>query len=215
MIKHQGRYSIAEERFNWVSHFLGALLSIAGGVVILSMVPDEASLAVSTGIWVYVLSLIVLYLTSSVYHYISVELWKKWLQKLDHCAIYVKIAGTYTPFLVLLGSIAFRHELLIFLWSLVVLGVVLKMVYAGRFNTFFTILYLAMGWMTVFLFKPLYTSLSPLAFSFLIGGGVCFSVGVIFYLSSKIPFNHAIWHLFVLAGSTLHYFSILDLMGSI
>ncbi|MEQ8926310.1 MAG: hemolysin III family protein, partial [Fulvivirga sp.] len=170
---------------------------------------------VRVSIWVYMISLFTLYLSSSLYHYVSTDSWKLWLQKLDHCAIYVKIAGTYTPFLLLLGSIAFRHELLIAIWLMVVLGIVLKMIFTGRFNIFFTILYLAMGWVAVFLFKTLYASLSSMAFSFLIGGGVCFSVGVIFYLSKKIPFNHAIWHLFVLAGSIFHYFSIMDLVRSI
>jgi hemolysin III len=170
--------------------------------------------AVSTGSKIHVIttavygaSLIILYSSSTLYHsFRSVRL-KKLFNIFDHISIYYLIAGTYTPILVEAGGTA-GILLLVLQWSTALAGTALKIFFAERFKLLSTLMYLAMGWMFVFEYESLASSLPQELLVYIIAGGVCYSVGVIFFLWEKLRFSHVIWHLFVLAGSIMHFFGI-------
>ncbi|MBA4138412.1 MAG: hemolysin D [Opitutus sp.] len=197
-----------EEAANRLTHGFGALLSLAGLVlmVVYSALHGDAWIVTSTAI--YGASLVILYSASTLYHSVTSERWRRLCQKLDHAAIYLLIAGTYTPFTLgpLRGS--WGWTLFGIVWGLAVVGVVLKLFFAGKFDVVSTLAYLAMGWLVIIALKPLIAALPPGALWLLVSGGLCYSLGTIFYLWEKLPFNHAVWHVWVLAGSVCHWVAI-------
>jgi len=153
--------------------------------------------------------MLLLYLSSTLLHSIQHKKTKDILEIVDHSAIYVLIAGTYTPFL--LGPLkgALGLTLLIIVWSLAIGGIVFKIFFVKRFIIFSTLVYLMMGWLIIIAIKPLYASLSGPGFGLLLFGGLLYSAGTIFYIWRKVPYHHAIWHSFVLGGSASMFFCIL------
>lgn len=197
-----------EELVNWLSHGIAALASLAGILFLFAKISVDGGVNKWVSIGIYSVSLVTLYSASTVYHFARSEKWKNIFRIFDHAAIYMKIAGTYTPFLILALQDYYGWELFIALWGLTAAGILFKLFFVNRFKILSTGIYLAMGWLAIVLIKPLYQSLPLEVFLYLLAGGVCFTVGVSFYLWKKLPFSHFIWHVFVIGGSAFHFTSI-------
>jgi hemolysin III len=196
-----------EELLNTISHAIGALLGIAG-LVILLVQRDEAPWSLFS-VLVYGISIIILFTASTLYHAARTEARKHYFRIVDHLSIYLLIAGTYTPVLLLLLPESKGWELFWVVWGIAAFGVVLKLFFTGRFEVFSTLLYLVMGWLIVFDFNALVSTMESGGLMLLMAGGIAYTVGIVFYAIRKIPFNHVIWHVFVLAGAICHYLMIL------
>ncbi|QBF84695.1 hemolysin III family protein [Shewanella maritima] len=194
------QYSDKEERLNALTHGLGVVLGVFALVAMLLKPADLNSIQIA-GIITYGLSLICLFLASTLYHSSKSELWQKRFKMADHCAIYTLIAGTYTPLMLIALSSESGYWVLLAIWLLTAGGIVFKTLFIGRFKAFSVTLYLIMGWLCLLVMGQLYNALSVPEFSLLLLGGMLYSLGVIFYVNKRIPYNHAIWHLFVLAGA--------------
>ena len=161
---------------------------------------------------VFGIALILMYGASTLYHAILAPNIKAILRQLDHCAIYILIAGTYTPITLLGIKGVWGWSLFGTAWSVALLGIILKIFYPRRFHRLSLVLYTLLGWMVVVAIKPLMESLDVLSLSLLVAGGMVYTVGILFYLWEKLHLNHAIWHFFVLGGSILHFFVVLLLI---
>lgn len=203
------KYTTGEEVFNSVTHGVGALLAIAGCVILIvrAVLFADAITVVSSAI--YGGSLIMLYTMSTLYHAIQPEGAKKVFRIFDHGTIYLLIAGTYTPFTLSCLRGALGWTLFGIIWGCAILGIVLTSVNLRKFQLFSTICYVAMGWAVIFAIKPLWEKIDTLPLIFLIIGGVLYTGGIIFYLMKESRYMHSIWHLFVVGGSIFHYFSVL------
>ena len=203
-------YTIKEEIWNCIIHGIGIGLSIAGLVVLVvfSALHGNAWAVVSSSI--FGASMIVLYSSSTIYHAVGSEKWKKRLKKLDHISIFYLIAGTYTPFLLINLRGALGWTLFGIVWGLALIGTFLKLLTSGSGTKIWSIsLYLSMGWMIIFASKSLFQNLSTLGAVFLILGGVFYTLGIFFYIWKSKKYTHAIWHFFVLSGTIMHFFSVL------
>ena len=203
------RYTTGEEIANSVTHGIGVILAIAGLAVLTAFAAifGDAWHIVSCSI--YGATLVLLYMASTLYHGIQTPRAKKVLRIIDHSAIFLLIAGTYTPFTLVNLRGPWGWWLFGIIWGIAIVGIVLQVFFIDRLKVLPVLLYLAMGWILVAAIRPLLSSLAPGGLAFLLGGGLCYTVGVIFYAWRKIPYHHAIWHLFVMAGSTLHFFAVL------
>jgi hemolysin III len=157
---------------------------------------------------IYGASIVVLFLASTLYHAIPLPRAKRVLKLVDHCAIYLLIAGTYTPFLLLTLGDTFGAVLMVVIWSLAAAGIVFKIFFLHRFHNLSLALYLGMGWLAILASYQLLANLPRTGIALLLGGGILYSLGTIFYKVDKIPFNHAIWHLFVLAACVCHFLAV-------
>lgn len=202
-------YSLAEEVANSISHGIGFILGIVGLVLLLVQAIDSGADATAiTSYSLYGGSMILLFLASTLYHAIPHPTAKRWLKVFDHCAIYLLIAGTYTPFLLVgLDSPLARCRMAV-IWSLALAGIIFKLAFAHRFKVVSLITYLTMGWLSLIVIYQLALRLSGGGLTLLALGGVIYTLGVIFYVCKRIPYNHAIWHGFVLGGSACHFFAI-------
>ncbi|MBK0099091.1 hemolysin III family protein [Erwinia sp. S63] len=202
-------YSLAEEIANSISHGIGCIFGIVGLVLLLTQAVEmRADTIAITSYSLYGGSMILLFLASTLYHAIPHQKAKPWLKKFDHCAIYLLIAGTYTPFLMVGLKSPLAQGLMAVIWSLALLGIIFKLTIAHRFKVLSLITYLSMGWLSLVVIYQLATKLSAGGVWLLAAGGIVYSLGVIFYVSRRIPYNHAIWHGFVLGGSVLHFCAI-------
>lgn len=202
-------YSLAEEIANSISHGIGFIFGIVGLVLMLNQaIETQAGITAITSYSLYGGSMILLFLASTLYHAIPHPGAKIWLQKLDHCAIYILIAGTYTPFLLVGLKSPLAHGLMVVIWSLALVGVLFKLAFVNRFEALSVITYLLMGWLSLVVVYQLAMKLSPGGIWLLAAGGIIYSMGVVFYVSKRIPYNHAIWHGFVLGGSVCHFLAI-------
>lgn len=207
--KNSVMYTVGEEIFNSVSHGVGAVLSIAALVLLVVfavLYSDGYGLA---GAIIYGISLILLYTMSMVYHIVQNKTAKKVLRIFDHCSIFILIAGTYTPYLLVtlrgvLGWVIFG-----IIWGVTLIGVILNAISLEKFKKLSLICYIAMGWGVVLSIKPMAQNLALGGIVLLVAGGVVYTAGVVFYVLKKYRYMHSVWHLFVLAGSVCHYFSIL------
>ncbi|WP_083007627.1 PAQR family membrane homeostasis protein TrhA [Halomonas sp. GT] len=210
VLPQQGEFSIVEEWLHSITHGVGAVFSLVGMVVLLAV----ASLAVHVDPWkivslsLYGTTLVLLYTASTFYHGISHRRWKQRFQLLDHCAIYLLIAGTYTPFLLVNMRGTTGWVLFTAVWSLALVGIGCKLLWPQRFAVLRVTIYLLMGWMIVLASREMAANLSVAGIALLAAGGIIYTLGVIFYAVRAIPYNHAIWHLFVIAGSICHYFAV-------
>ncbi|MDO4936359.1 MAG: hemolysin III family protein, partial [Sutterellaceae bacterium] len=203
-------YSVGEEIANAVTHGVAALLSVAGLAVLVAFaVVYSGSAKVVTAVSVFGASMIFLYTASTLYHAIPNPRAKKVLQVLDHSMIYVLIAGSYTPFCLITLSGATGIALCVVVWLLATIGISLQGVLLKKSDWINCLLYLTMGWLEVFVIEPVTENLQTAGLWLLVGGGLAYSLGVIFYIWEKLPYSHAIWHAFVFAGTALQFFSIL------
>jgi hemolysin III len=198
-----------EEWFNAISHGITALAAIVGFVILVMLGnSSEKSFTLFSSI-IYGVSLVSLYIFSTLYHGLRNEKAKKVFHILDHCGIYLLIAGSYTP--VLLVSIGGTTGWVIFgvQWTVALIGIVLKIFYTGKFDLLSTLMYAVMGWMIVIRWQELVDSIPVAALTLLLAGGISYTVGIVFYLiGTRIMFSHFIWHLFVMAGSLFHFIMI-------
>lgn len=204
-----GAYSKKEEIANAVTHGLALVLAVAGLVVLITFsLLADASAKVTSSVAIFGASMVVLYLASTLYHAIPNQKAKRYLQICDHSAIYILIAGSYTPFsLITLGGTS-GTILCGVVWTIATLGVVLQPILLKKADWLNCLLYLGLGWAIVPLLGDLIDALPAGGLALLAGGGIVYSLGVIFYLLDRIPYNHAIWHVFVLAGTALQFFSV-------
>lgn len=198
-----------EEVANSLTHGFGLLLSIAGFVLLLSFAISKGDAWHIASAVVYGSSLIILYAASTFYHSESLPERKHTLQLVDHCCIYLLIAGSYTPFLLIVLRESFGFGLLAFVWAFAAFGIAMKVIFRGRFNAVGVISYLAMGWIGVIVIQPLYSALGFGPIILAIAGGLSYSIGVIFFGWHSLKHHHAIWHVFVLGGSIIHYLAVL------
>jgi len=202
---NQARYSTNEEIANTVSHALGAILSVLACYMLLTSAITENNLAKTISFLVYGLSLVLLFSASTFYHAAQCPDKKKLFKLLDHCAIYLLIAGTYTPLMMIALNDQLGMIMLLVIWTLAILGIFFKLKFGHRFKKLSLVTYLGMGLISVTIIEQLNEKLSPQGFELLAIGGAIYCLGVIFYVQKKILFNHAIWHLFVLAGAACHF----------
>lgn len=202
-------YPWVEEIANSVSHGLGVIFGIVGLVLLLvQAVSSDADTVAITSYSIYGASIILLFLASTLYHAVPWRLAKYWLKKFDHCAIYILIAGTYTPFLLIELNSPFAKVLMVVIWGLALIGVIFKLVFAHCFEALSLVTYLGMGWLSLAVIYPLALKLAVAGSVLLVVGGVLYTLGVIFYMSKRIRFGHAIWHGFVLSASICHFMAI-------
>ncbi len=204
------KYTIGEEIANTFTHSLGAFMSIYGIVMLLANSKNTLQ-AVSTSI--FGVALFLLFQSSACYHAAISEKAKKVFQKIDHSAIYLLIAGTYTPALLLTVKFPLNIVLLAVIWGLAITGIIFSCCIIRKSKKLSTGIYLVMGWLCVFFVYNVWTT-SHLAVWFLLGGGLFYSIGCAFYLM-KIRYMHSIWHLFVIAGAAMHYFAIMELLKAV
>ncbi|MEN9867204.1 MAG: hypothetical protein RL748_2794 [Pseudomonadota bacterium] len=197
------------EKFNSISHLAGALLALAGTLLLLWQAVYSGDPWRIVSFSVYGASLILLYTASTLYHSTRGAR-KDWLRKWDHCAIYLLIAGTYTPFTLVTLRGPWGWSLFGIAWALALIGIVQELWLAKGRRSWSLIIYVAMGWLALVAIKPLWLALGWGGFGLLACGGVLYTLGIIFYATDhKVKHGHGIWHLFVLGGSGCHYFSVL------
>jgi hemolysin III len=208
MSKHNHYYSDAEEKLNIYSHGAGLVLSIIAFpfLVLKSLTFDGFWKPAS--IFVFGLSMIILYTASTFYHAATVPKIRRRLNIFDHAAIYVLIAGTYTPFTIIVLEGQLGWMLFIATWIFALTGIILKLFFTGKFNKLSTVMYVLMGWQIVFAINPLIENFSTNGLQWLFAGGIFYTIGAILYSIKNIPFNHAIFHVFVLLGTLSHFVSI-------
>jgi len=197
-----------EEIMNAITHGIGSLLSIAALVVLIIVAGRNGDIWHLVSFSIYGSTLILLYLSSTLYHSFTNPKLKNLFARFDHISIFMLIAGTYTPILLTSMRGIWGWTLFGIIWGLAIVGAVIRSIYLHRFRKLMVAVYLLMGWMFVIAGKQIYESLPTLSITFLVLGGIAYSVGVIFYMWRKLPYAHGIWHLFVLAGSVLHFFAI-------
>lgn len=197
-----------EEASNTLSHGLGLALSILGFILLFSWNERPMSLTAKWSVGIFGLSLIALYLCSTLYHATRDDARKRFLKYCDHSAIYLLIAGTYTPFCLLGSGQTNTKSLVIAVWIMAAIGIIGKFYFVGRYRLISTLMYLLMGWLVLFQYEMLFT-MPRGQLKFLVAGGLSYSLGTVFYMWRQLPFSHAIWHLFVLGGSVSHYLGVL------
>ncbi|EGQ9308245.1 hemolysin III family protein [Vibrio parahaemolyticus] len=203
------QYSQSEELANTITHGIGMIFGIVGLILLLIKVTNhQADTLTVTSMAIYGSSIIVLFLASTLYHAIPHPKAKRWLKTFDHCAIYLLIAGSYTPFLLVSLRTPLAFGLMIVIWSIALLGIIMKVAFVYRFKKLSLMTYLVMGWLSLIVIYQLAINLDIGGLTLLAVGGLVYSLGVIFYVAKRIPFNHAIWHGFVLAGCVCHFFAI-------
>jgi hemolysin III len=202
-------YSLKEEVANSVTHGLGAIASIVGLAVLVGYAAMNGDAQDVTAVAVFGGSMILLYTSSTLYHSVPHDGARAVFKVLDHASIYLLIAGTYTPFALISLRGDLGWELFAIIWSLAGVGVLFKLFFTGKFDKLSTLIYLGMGWLVVFYGKAVMAVVPEGGMWLLLAGGLSYTVGVVFYVWDRLPFNHAIWHLFVLGGTVCHYFSIL------
>ena len=202
-------FSVAEEIWHAVTHGVGFILSIAALALLISFATLSGSAVHMTAAAIYGTALIIMYGSSTLYHAITHQNIKYLFQKFDHAAIYFLIAGTYTPIMLITIGGVWGWTLFGIEWGIALIGISLKFLYPGRFEAFSLVAYVLMGWIIVVVFDTFKANIDPLGFWLIIGGGIAYTSGIVFYVKDKINYFHAIWHLFVLTGSILQFFAIL------
>lgn len=211
---HTNHYRVREEIVHSVSHGIGIVFGIVGLFVLISHANSCGSARYIVGCSIFCATLIILYSASTLYHGIQHPTAKKIFRIADHSAIYLLIAGTYTPFTLINLQGAWGWSLLGVVWGIALLGIILQFSPLRKYSHIRLILYLTMGWSIIVAIKPLAASVPPGALKLIVAGGLSYTSGVVFYLWRRLPYHHAIWHLFVLSGSVLHYFAVLLAMGT-
>jgi hemolysin III len=199
-----------EEVASALTHGVGVAGSMVGGAVLVTLAWPAGEVWEIVGAVVFSATLLLLYSASTLFHAARDLALRARLQVLDHCAIFLLIAGTYTPFTLVSLRGPWGWTLFGTVWTLALAGVVFKLFLTGRYRRLSTALYLGMGWMAVVAARPLLEALPVGVLAWTVVGGLCYTAGTLFYHSDRVPYAHAIWHLFVLGGSTCHFFAVLS-----
>ena len=207
-------YSMSEELMNAISHGIGAALSIAA--IVLLIINSNFEIKSIVCVTIYSVSLFVLYIISTLYHALLPSKAKKVFRVLDHCSIFLLIAGTYTPICLLVLNSVVGWILFFVVWIAAIVGIVFNSIDIKNFSKFSMICYIAMGWVVIFALKPLIDSITTSQITLLVSGGVAYTVGAVLYvIGKKQKYIHSVWHLFVLLGSILHFFMIFSCIKNI
>lgn len=206
--KNRRELSTTEEIVNSITHGIGALLSIAALVILIIVAGQHGDIWHLVSFSIYGSTLILLYLSSTLYHSFSSPKIKNLFARFDHISIFLLIAGTYTPILLTSLRGIWGWTLFVIIWVMALAGAIIRSIYLHRFRKLMVAIYLVMGWLALVASRQIYERLPGISIWFLVLGGVAYSIGVIFYNWRKLPYSHGIWHLFVLAGSALHFFAI-------
>ncbi|MEO6519984.1 MAG: hemolysin III family protein [Pseudoxanthomonas sp.] len=199
---------IKDELASALTHGLGAVAALAGGAVLITLAALHGDAWQLGAAIVFGVTLLLLYVASTLYHSIQHPVAKGRLKVFDHCAIYLLIAGTYTPFTLIGLRGPWGWGLFIAIWTLAVFGVAFKLFYTGRFKLLSTLIYIAMGWLVVVAIKPMLEVLDGWTLGWLFMGGMFYTLGTYFYHRQSIRYSHAIWHLFVIGGSVCHFIAV-------
>jgi hemolysin III len=202
-------HAVREEIANALTHGVGATAALAGGAVLITLAARFGDGWQLTGAVVFGLCLLLLYIASTLYHAIQHPVVKARLKVFDHCAIYLLIAGTYTPFTLIGLRGALGWWLFTAIWALALAGVIFKLFFTGRFKLLSTLIYVGMGWLVLAAIVPVFRALDAWTFGWLLAGGVCYTLGTFFYHRPTMRYSHAVWHMFVIAGSVCHYVSVM------
>lgn len=197
-----------EEIVNSITHGIGALLSIVALVILIMVAAKQQGTLHLISFSIYGSSLVLMYLSSTLYHSFSSPRIKNLFARFDHVSIFLLIAGTYTPILLTNLRGVLGWSLFAVVWGIALTGAVIRAIYLTRFRKLMVAVYLLMGWLLILAGKQVYLSLPSISVTLIVLGGLAYSVGVIFYMWRSLPYGHGIWHLFVLAGSVLHFFAI-------
>jgi len=209
MRKPPSLYTLGEEIAHSLTHGVGALLSIAGLATMVTLAALRGNVWHVVSCSIFGATLVFLYTASTLYHSVTHPGAKKVLRVFDHSAIFLLIAGSYTPFTLVSLRGGWGWTLFVVIWGLALIGVVYKVTAKNRFRFLSVLLYLAMGWLVLVAIKPLVTSVPVPGLILLLAGGLSYTLGVIFYAWKRLPYSHAVWHLFVLVGSACHFFAVL------
>ncbi len=199
-----------EEIANAITHGVGALASAAAGAVLITLATLSGTRMQMISAIVFCSSLLLLYTLSTLYHAIPSATVKRRLKVCDHCAIYMLIAGTYTPFALIGLRGAVGWWLFGVAWGLALIGMTFKLFFCGRFKLFSTLVYIGMGWMSLFAIRPMLVKIPTSALVWLLAGGIAYTAGTLFYHNERLRYSHAVWHLFVLAGSACHFIAVIS-----
>lgn len=206
------KQSLGEEIANAITHGVGALIAVAALVVLIVMAAIKGTVWHVVSFSIYGTTLVILYSASTLYHSLTHEKAKVLFNKFDHMAIYLLIAGTYTPFCLVALPGWIGWTIFGIVWACAGFGVVMKSFYTGKKQLLSTIAYIIMGWIILLAIRPLYISISLQSFTLLILGGIAYTLGTFFFTKDRYRYFHSIWHLFVMAGSIFHFFSVLSLL---
>lgn len=198
-----------EELANTITHGIGAAFAIAALSVAVTFASLRGDVPLVVGASIYGASLVILYLASTFYHLVQEPRAKRFFHFFDHAAIYLLIAGTYTPFTLVTLRGPLGWTLFGLIWGFAVVGICFKVFLTGRLRAFSLVTYIGMGWLALIALKPLFAALPTSGLWLVIGGGLSYTFGTIFFVWRRLPYNHAVWHLFVLGGSGCHFFAIL------
>ena len=193
-----------EERLNVITHFIGVLFGCIAFFLLIYNQSNNVKWSLFS-IFIYSITIIILFTASTLYHWVTKPKLKHQFRVLDHISIYLLIAGTYTPVCIIILQDSLGWYLLGLVWGIAVFGIILKLFFTGKFEVFSTLLYLVMGWLIVFDFNNLSSNMGSGGIQLLVIGGMAYTIGILFYAIEKIPFNHVIWHVFVLMGAYFHF----------
>ncbi|MDH5834672.1 PAQR family membrane homeostasis protein TrhA [Luteimonas kalidii] len=200
---------LRDELASALTHGVGAAAALAGGAVLVTLAAIHGDAWQLTAAIVFGISLLMLYLASTLYHAVRHPVARGRLKVFDHCAIYLLIAGTYTPFTLVGLRGSWGWGLFAAIWTLALAGVVFKLFYTGRFKRLSTLIYIAMGWLVIVAIKPVMEALDGWTLGWLLAGGLFYTLGTYFYHRESVRYSHAIWHLFCIAGSLCHYVAVM------
>ncbi len=200
--------NILEEKINAITHGIGTFFAVIALVVLIIRAYIDGGTWQMVAAVVYGISLVLLYLASTLYHSFTRKRVKDILKFFDHAAIYILIAGNYTPFTLIPLHGTLGWSIFGIVWGLALVGIIFQVFFVKRFRFLSTLCYLLMGWMAVLMVKPLLAVLPVAAIYWLVAGGILYTIGTVFYLDRKIPYNHAVWHLFVIGGSVTHFITV-------
>lgn len=201
--------TISEEKANYITHAFGILFALIAIPVLILYALEKSNASTVWGVTVFSFGMLMVYLASTIYHAVKQNTkTKRILRIFDHIGIFVMIGGSYTPLVLKYTDTSTSSTFLTVLWSLILLGSILKVFFTGKHVLLEVGIYLALGWMIVFIIKPLIANMPSHIFLFVLVSGIFYSIGVVFYLWKKLNYHHAIWHVFVLAGTVTHFFAV-------
>ncbi|MFP4226373.1 MAG: PAQR family membrane homeostasis protein TrhA [Desulfobacterales bacterium] len=207
--KEPPKYGLGEEIANSLTHGIGAVLAVIGLIALIIYSGNYRDIWRVVGFSVFGASLFTLYLSSTLYHAFPNGRIKHFLRLMDHSAIFLLIAGTYTPVLLVAMRGPWGWTLFGLIWAMAFAGLIFELAFLGRFKKVSLAIYIGMGWLAVIAIKPMLTMLPPGLLIYIVAGGLLYTTGIVFYVSKRLPYHHAIWHVFVLAGSVLHFLGML------
>lgn len=209
MSRFRREQTLSEEKINAITHAAGILFAIIAIPFLIVYAVQRSPASTVWGVCIFSVALLMVYSASTIYHAVKQNTGtKRALRVLDHIGIFVMIGGSYTPLVLIYTEHKTAFMFLSILWSLIALGSVLKIFYTGKYLLLEIFLYLVIGWMIVFIIKPIIANMPAEIFEFVLASGIFYSIGVVFYLWKNLTYHHAVWHVFVLAGTVTHFFAV-------